>query len=129
MDVPAVVRRGGLGRWQEGRSSGYFSDRPGRVRHEALRDSFRRDREVVGAVCRMGYGGERRVRAAGLAECAEDDDRLKYVGHGLQAVPPGRPKGRPLRTTYYYVLHTTCSRRDDLKSSPTYDYVLRTTCS
>ena len=42
-----------------------------RVRHEALRDSVRRDREGVGAVRGVGLGGQRRVRAAGLAECDE----------------------------------------------------------
>ena len=45
-----------------------------RVRHQALRDSVRRDGQGVGAVRGVGYGGQRRVRAAGVAECAEDDE-------------------------------------------------------
>ena len=36
----------------------------GAVRHQALRDSVRRDRQSMGAVCGVGFGGQRRVRAA-----------------------------------------------------------------
>ena len=40
------------------------------VRHQALRDSVRRDGQGLGALRRLGLGRQRRVRAAGLALAA-----------------------------------------------------------
>ena len=76
MDVPAVVRRGGVGRRQEDGSPGHLGDRSGRLRQQALRDSVRRDGQGVGAIRGVGFGRQRRVRAAGVAECIEGDQRV-----------------------------------------------------
>ena len=45
----------------------------GRVRHQALRDSVRRHGQGVGAVRGLGFGRQRRVRPAGVADHAGDD--------------------------------------------------------
>src|SRR6476659_1806394 len=90
MDVPVVVRRGGVGRWQEGGTPGHFSDRPRRLRQQALRYSIRRDRQGVGAVRGVGFGGQRCVCAAGVAECIEGDERVSHSASGLQTLAESR---------------------------------------
>ena len=66
MDVPAVVRRSGVGRRQEDRPAGDFGHRPRRVRHQALRDSVRRDRQSRGCGSRCGT---RRATARSCSRC------------------------------------------------------------
>src|SRR5262249_43444192 len=72
MDVPARVRRGGLGRRQESRPPDHPRDRSRAVRHETLRDPLRRHRKDLGAVRRLGLGRQRRVRPARVAHRIEN---------------------------------------------------------
>jgi hypothetical protein len=71
--------RSRMGRRQEDRSSGDVGHRPRRLRHQALLDSVRRDRQSLGPVRGVGFGGQRRVRAAGLAERGEDDHQFAII--------------------------------------------------
>ena len=88
VDLSAVVRRGRLGRRHEGRSADHPGDRPRSVRDQALRDPVRRQGQVVGPLRGVGFGGERRLRPAGLAQGASHLDgrvalrrRLASPGH------------------------------------------------
>ena len=66
LDLSAELRRGRVGRRQESRSPGDLRHRLGAVRHQALCDSVRRHRQIVGAICRLGLGRQRCVRPTGL---------------------------------------------------------------
>ena len=74
VDVPARIRRGRVGRRQEDRSSDHPRHRSGGLRDQEVCDPVQRYRQGVGAVCRLGLGRQRRLRAARLAESEDDDD-------------------------------------------------------
>ena len=76
VDVPAVVRRGRVGRRQEDRPPDHLRHRPRRLRHEALRIPFDATGKAVGALRGVGLGRQRRVRAAGLGPIAQLSERL-----------------------------------------------------
>ena len=91
--LSARLRRSGLGRRQEGRPAGHSRNGHGGARHEEILDSVRRDRQSLGAVCRVGFGRQRCVRAAAVAQRAEDDEgfeRRRTVGAGERRNTGGR---------------------------------------
>ena len=75
MDLPAGVRRSGLGRRAEDRPPDHLDDRSAAVRQEALPDPVQRRREEVGAVCRLGRRNQRCVRPADQADAGNGHDR------------------------------------------------------
>ena len=64
VDVSARIRGSRVGRRAEDRSTNHPCYRSAAVRPAPLRDSVRRDGQEVGAIRRLGFGGQRRVRDA-----------------------------------------------------------------
>ena len=71
MDVPAGIRRSGLGRWTAHRAADRASDRIAAFWEASVPDLVRRYRKEVGALRCVGFGGRRRVRAASKADACE----------------------------------------------------------
>jgi hypothetical protein len=73
VDLSARVRRGRLGRWEEGGSPDHSGHGSAGVWNEALRDPVRRARQSVGPLRGVGFGRQWRVRAASQTESGQDD--------------------------------------------------------
>jgi hypothetical protein len=87
-DVSARVRRGRLGRRQDDRPSDHFRDRPAGVWQQALLDSVRRDREIVGTICGVGFSRQPGFCQCRLAEPGEAHHQLD-VGLTRPGYQPG----------------------------------------
>ena len=64
MDLPAGIRRAGLGRWRYHRHASHFGYRPAGLRLQEIQHSVRCDGQEMGAIRGLGFGRQRRLHPA-----------------------------------------------------------------
>src|SRR5690348_4051557 len=76
MDIPARVRRGHVGRWEDRGPPDDPDNGPGTAWFQAIHDSDRRDRQGMGEILGIRLRRECRLRAAAMVQ------RLEQVALG-----------------------------------------------